>query len=94
MTLKMTKNGAKMCDIITSLALVAYAVLTAFSNTQVFNISHAFITAGLAGVMLVSYMLKTFYKNNLIVDVLCISAFMMLFIYPFANILVYSVQGI
>lgn len=87
MTLTMTKTGTKVCDIITGLALVAYTVLMIAFSSQPFSMGHAVITAALTGVMLVSYMLKTFYKHNLIVDVVCISVIIVMFIVPFTQIL-------
>lgn len=93
MNLTMTKKRAKMCNIITGLALVAYVVFSILSYTQPLNTECAIISAALAGVMLIAYMLKTFYKNNFALDVLVISIIMVMFVVPFSQILISAVQA-
>lgn len=94
MTLTITKKRATMCSIITGLALMAYVVMAIMSFTQPSITEYATVSAVLAGVMLISYMLKTFYKNNFAVDVPVISVIMIMFVVPFGQILLNSVQAI
>lgn len=94
MNLTMTKKRAKMCSIITGLALLAYAVFTILSYTTPLNTECTVISAAFAGIMLIAYMLKTFYNNNFAVDITVISVIMIMFIVPFGQILLNFVQAI